>query len=434
MNNQQLTRREAGKRIGVFLAAAGTTGIAAPLASAQRRGNNDSGTAIDNVLSNGRERRLTFRARVHLQAWQRTDSSNNMPVTADFAFNTAAVVFPVIKGCASMRTTVNKPDDLKSEFAFDEKPVDTSPKLQEGYPAGTRLARWETTNKKGNEVDLKVTIPMVTWSTTYDHQQALKIAWPASGAWPAEAASTFTENQAWDDARLWFCDHTNQTIRERVDDWTNNKPRSQPPALVAKWICKKVVENFRVSGDGVNTARNGAVEGIRVVGAELAAKERKGSEHDLACYLTAAYRAAGIPARPVIGFSILNDKDPDSFLSRNAGSKAVRSWVEFCLYDQATDKHRWIPVDPAALRNKSSRVPSIERDWDYFGTHKDLQYILPLAFQFHPPTSVVAHGSPALYGWFTTPRTQVADQWVNFEGFSTPNTAEEQERRRRERR
>ncbi|QYU67652.1 hypothetical protein J4558_22550 [Leptolyngbya sp. 15MV] len=93
----------------------------------------------------------------------------------------------------------------------------------------------------------------------------------------------------------------------------------------------------------------------------------------------------------------------------------------------------WIPVDIVALRKASSNPRPLDRPWPFFGTHPELDAVVPVAFQFQPPTDVVAHGSPALYGWMVTPQppTRVI-QAIRVSVTSTPQTPETQRRAREE--
>jgi len=62
------------------------------------------------------------------------------------------------------------------------------------------------------------------------------------------------------------------------------------------------VTTARGPAAGINTGS--ILSGFRVHGAEQLAVMRDGTDYDLACLLTALYRAAGVPARLVIGFDV----------------------------------------------------------------------------------------------------------------------------------
>ncbi len=59
---------------------------------------------------------------------------------------------------------------------------------------------------------------------------------------------------------------------------------------------------------------------------------------------------------------------------------AFRSWVEFCLIDEKTQKEVWIPVDVNRQRKKSSRILNNMKSWQFFGTNDELDMVCPFAF------------------------------------------------------
>src|SRR5690606_6753609 len=117
-----------------------------------------------------------------------------------------------------------------------------------------------------------------------------------------------------------------RTITDLVKRWTNGKdPKSIKPVELAKWLAGQVQELMQVNGVGITTADNGLIEGIQVRDAGRSAQEGEGTAHDMACVLCAVYRSAGLPARPVIGWDVSEEKGDDNFLSRKGGDSALRS-------------------------------------------------------------------------------------------------------------
>jgi hypothetical protein len=82
-----------------------------------------------------------------------------------------------------------------------------------------------------------------------------------------------------------------------------------------------------------------------------------------------------------------------------------------------------VPVDPVRARKRSMQMPPFDKPWRYFGTHDELDTILPFAFHFIPPTTVVSYGY-AFWGWFTTPETQIAEHWVRFLAQTAPRRSQ----------
>jgi hypothetical protein len=224
-------------------------------------------------------------------------------------------------------------------------------------------------------------------------------------------------------------------IKELVKRWTSGKdPKTIKPLPLAKYLAGEVLGWVQPSGNGLGYNRIGQLEGIDLQGAPLTAERRRGSEFDMVCLLAAVYREAGLPARTVIGYDIGETKDEDrrNFLEKK-GSEDIRTWLEFALLDEGTGQLHWIPVDVVRLRKAGSRPPPLEKEWRYFGTHDELDGMIPFAFHFHPPTTVRAYGSPGFWGWLVTPKPpETAVQALSFSAWSTPKRGSDQDRKREE--
>lgn len=171
----------------------------------------------------------------------------------------------------------------------------------------------------------------------------------------------------------------------------------------------------RRSGDV--TTRTGEFAGVIIQPPAETLRSGRGTAADTAALLAALYRKAGIPARIVIG----HDTGGSRNITGRQRSVGLRYWVEFALYDEAANTINWVPVDVVRMRRATSRPPAIERPWRYFGTHDELDEVVPFAFHFHPPTDVVSYGAPAFWGWFVTPTPPVAaTQTVRFSATTAP--------------
>jgi hypothetical protein len=274
---------------------------------------------------------------------------------------------------------------------------------------------------RGRSMKLEVETSMTSWRTLFDEETANAVPWPA-GRWGKIAATTFTDLQRIGNVNL--VDHTTEGIQSLVSQWCGNKdPKSVNPVPLAKWLASNVLEYIQPSGAGLNFADNGMLEGMDLQGSEQTLARQRGSDQDITCALAAVYRAAGLPARTVIGFDVLDDKGgKDSFLKkRRRDVPGFRSWVEFCLYDERTRKEVWVPVDITRQRSKSSRILRNLKAWQFFGNNDELDSVCPFAFQFHPPTSVVAHGSVSFWGWITFGTQQPKGvQYLRFNAMTTP--------------
>ncbi len=372
---------------------------------------------------------------VNVRSYGRSDVHTNMPTRAALDFTSAAVVFPMIENTASSVT--KQPPELGGKLLLNDRVSDANPTFLTGdYPCGTRLGKWVMHEWSGEEVGLQVTIPATCYQTKFDEDAANQVGWPE--AWPAVAQSTFkpqffVDTMPGKDGAEAASDM--EQVKKMVSQWMGGKdPKSLPPTKLAKFLAGKVLEAVQVSGDGQNYARTGEIEGFNLIGAAETAKRGRGSEFDEVCLLAAVYRQAGLPCRTVIGWDVgeaKRDKDK-KFLARNNGTKGLRGWVEFALPDvNSPGGLAWIPVDVVRMRKSSSRMQPLERPWKYFGTHDELDGVIPIAFQFHPPTTVVAHGSPALWGWMVTPKPpDNVTQAIRFDAVTESKNTEQQQKDR----
>ncbi len=350
-----------------------------------------------------RRREWTVRAQITLQA--NYDNLYRGFANFDrFRFESMTMIFPIARSTASSRW---RPGSADGSLFLDQTAVDTSPTLIGPYHSGAIYARYDAQDGNARTVRLVHTHEVTAWDTFFNELPALEVPWP-TGPWPDDAMSTFGPQEYINPQGA-----PDAPVADLVSLWTKGQdPKSISPVLLAKWLAGNVQEYVQLEGDGVNrayyVAGGGIAEGVELKGAAATVVDRRGSPHDMAALLTAVYRAAGLPARVVIGI----DDDPER------RSREVRSWVEFCLYDEKLDITTWIPVDIARLRARSSRMLPLDRPWEYFGTHDELHEVVPFAFHFIPPVDVRSYNSPAFYGWRQTPlnapyATQFLDLDVN---------------------
>ena len=373
---------------------------------------------LDNCLTvaRGKTKNRTLRANLMIRAYQedynRRTKNDKRPLsdtTLDFA--TAAIVFPVLYGTATSKTDI---ENVKGVVKYDNRIVDATPEYNDTYPCGTRLAKWTMLNQKGGkQVSIEVDIPMTCNETVFDERAAAQAVWPKK--WGKIGQSTFTNQM--------FVDYKSAEVSQVVSGWTSGKdPKTIPPLQLAKYLASKCVETFQFSGSGEQYSKSYELEGLEVKKASRTVVEKRGTEHDIAAATCAIFLAAGLPARLVIGWDESDTKSGDrTAFERTRGTGEIRSWIEFCLYDEAADKELWVPFDPVRQRKKSSRPAPIEKAWEYFGNFSKGEFVMPFAFQFHPPTTVIEYGSLAFWGWLTTPKIPAATQYLRLSSESTPN-------------
>lgn len=342
----------------------------------------------------------TLTVNVTASGWKDTDAQG-MPINDIWKFDSAAIVFPLIAGCGSSLTDT---PGISGNVKFDDKTAATQFKILTGYPSGTRLGRWDLTEKVGRELWLQTVIPETSWETVYNDAAAEKVAWP-TGAWPPVAASALQPEWYIDfgpDERGSMKPYDKKPVDDLLLKWTNGKdPKSVPPAVLAKVLAGQLVGYVQISGNGLNCNQLGQIEGIDLQGVPVTAVKGQGTEFDAVCLMVALYRRVGLPSRVVIG---VEAEDPDSHtLFKQKDKNKLRAWAEFALFDESAKTLTWIPVDVARRRKFSSNAPDWKKAWKFFGTNDELDSIVPFAFQFHPPTTVRAYGSPGFWGWLVMP-------------------------------
>lgn len=414
---------------------------------------------LDDVIKKGRTHDWTLKVSVHVDSYQDQNiytlaparpsapgvppptttrpanpSDVGIPKIIPFKFDTAAVVFPTIAFTATSQL-VGKPS---AKLAMDNHVIGGTPTWIEETGSGSRYGRWDMVSKSGSgpiegrEIDFDLDIPVSTWETVFDEAKAAKAIWPQSGKWPKDCASSLGASLIGD---LPVIDPNSPAVREAITSWCAGKPpQSIPPVQLAKFIASKTLDLIQPSGDGLVSSKTGLLQGFYFQGAERVLREAKGSELEIANVLCSLYRAAGLPARVVIGYDLTDSKGSGVGLKRKPGG-SIRTWVEFALVDEncilpasapigaGEPKTVWVPVDIVHQRKSSSRAPSIDKPWKFFGNNDETDDVIPIAFHYHPPLSgVIAHGSPCFWGWFTTPEIQQGEQMVRFNAITTPRT------------
>ncbi|MCC6284417.1 MAG: transglutaminase domain-containing protein [Phycisphaerales bacterium] len=375
----------------------------------------------------------TVNSRLTVQAYQQKNPpKDQMPVIDQWQFQFAAIVFPMVKACASAFEDLQSPQNAK--LTLDDRVMEQGPpQTIDQFPVGARYGLWNLNAGEGKmftarEMGLTVSLPMVTHRTKYHDDAAAQVEWPA-GPWPDEAASSF-QPMSYVDHHPQFGPYDMESVKALIRDWTKGEdPKKLRPALLAKFLAGQVASHVRVSGKQFMAGPTGMLEGILLRGAPVTAKEGQGTPFELVCLLTAVYREAGLPARMVIGVKAGRSRKDLEFLDGKKGRDELHAWVEWCLYDETDKTVTWIPVDIIEIRASSSRRRG--EFWNepmrYFGTHDKLDDVVPLSFHFFPPTTVRSYGgsqTPAFWGWFVGPVSPGrAEQSLLFQVTSTPARA-----------
>lgn len=382
-------------------------------------------------------REWTFKAQVNVEAlsWDEivTDPSTGkqsaVPKHESFVFDNLWVVFPLIPQTAS---SVPVENGWTGKLRIQNRVLTEDIQVIPNLAAGTRLGKLTAKNEDGRTINFEYTTKMTSYKTKFDEAKAINVQWP-KGDWPAHVKSCFQEQLFLDS----FPDSNTSgskpmdalALKNLVDNWLKvagiRDPHDVSPVQLAKFLTGRVSENFQPAGDGLGMSRNGLVQGVALQPIPYTILRGRGSEFDITNLLVAVLRQAGLPARIVISQEA--SAQDDGFLDGSKHGK-LRSWAEWCLFDENLDEKRasinWIPADVISIRKTSTRVPALDKPWRGFGTLEDSNICAPFAFQFHPPTTVRAYGTPGFWGWMMTPRQPTnASQSILFEASVTARRA-----------
>ncbi|MEM7229136.1 MAG: transglutaminase-like domain-containing protein [Planctomycetota bacterium] len=292
----------------------------------------------------------------------------------------APIVMPVI-----FRSTFNRVENesLRGYLWMngrEDKTLAQRTRLDEGFPFGTSLAVIPIARYSGHSLRWQLHYRTQQWSSTIDDAAAQRIAWPKE--WPKDVQDGLQPQL--------YIESNAPIFAKAVEDASQGQLRLVPPYLAAKDLIRYCIRNIRVNGDGVNMGINEQLRSLDMQGALKTVEQGEGTPHDLVCVCIATLRAAGIPARPVIGFRP-RPRDRNFRVD-------VMSWGEFYLPNAG-----WVPFDPMQLRGNGAMHRKVQQPWIDFGTMERLNERVTLAHHFIPPTAVESPYGPAIWGWDPRP-------------------------------
>jgi hypothetical protein len=315
----------------------------------------------------------------------------NMEDQLPFRLEDTPIVMPVI----FMSTFhVVDSDSIRGQLWLDGIEDRTLPgrsRFDTGLPFQTQLAVFPVVQFNGHAIRWRLGYRAQAWSSRIDDDLAGSMTWPRE--WPSEVQDGL-EPQMYIESDL-------PIFRETVDRISGGELRLVPPYYAAKDIVRHCVMNIRLNGDGLERRNLGMLHGMTVSGAAATVERGVGSPHDLVCVCIAMLRAAGIPARAVVGIEERQEARPGDNPLERRSVEIFSSWGEFYLHGAG-----WIPFDPKELRGRVHAL-DVRRPWPDFGMMKDLNERVPLAFHFIPPASVEVPEYPAVWGWSPRPKRPV---------------------------
>ena len=256
-------------------------------------------------------------------------------------------------------------------------------KISSGWPLlprtnWCRIQSFNLTNQKGDQLNYRidrlqdssqlkiltqnleyfVNLDSYVFSSELDSIAASKIPWP--NEWD-ESFRMYLEPSR-------FIQSKDPIFKRAVEK--NGNPRSVPIHIAAKILIRYCLQKIESNGQySRNTGKT--TTGIDVRGALHAINERKGSATDLVCVCIATLRAAGIPARPVLGITNANA----------VGTKKVNPqymvWGEYALPNAG-----WVPFVPKRMRGTVNNLTPTE-PWQGLGTLPWLNRRIPLSYNLN---------------------------------------------------
>ena len=229
-------------------------------------------------------------------------------------------------------------------------------------------------------LSLRTEWPVISFSSAINEDVAARATWPRT--WPAEALPYLVPSD--------FIASEKEEYKTFVERITKGDLRSVPVYYAAKDLVRAaILEHRNVDQRFVYSEQEGAVRGFDLKDARgRRQRQQNATSADLVVNCVAVLRAAGIPARPVIGLQSGSITKP-SVVSTDVQFVA---WAEFYLPGAG-----WVPFDPNLMRGTSMRHTAVQKPWRFFGTIENLNRRAAIAYAFAPSSSGAVSQFPC--GW-----------------------------------
>jgi len=318
------------------------------------------------------------RMQVSVFSYDRYDIRDGGP----FRLKDTPIVVPLV-----LNGTYNKIDrrSLRAFLYKDNLPVKgfaEHARLESDHPMHTHLAIMPVDEFHGNVLQWQLEMRAKSWSSAINDAAAAQVTWPKE--FPEEVHDALKPQR--------FIESDHEIFTRAVQDASQGKLRLVPPYIAAKELVRYCLNNIKVVGDGIHHGEHGTIHGLELSGALQTAQRGRGSPHDLVCVCVATLRAAGIPARPVIG--VVEKPGP------NTERTELVSWAEFYLPDAG-----WIPFDPEDMQGQGIRHQPVNQPWPEFGTMDDLHDRVTVSYHFMPERNVQSPMYPSVWAWDPKPGT-----------------------------
>ena len=253
-------------------------------------------------------------------------------------------------------------------------------KLEKDLPGGWALAVMPLSNFAGQSLRCTLVSETTVWRSEIDEAKAAAIPWPSE--WPEETREWLKPQ--------WLVESDDPRFAQFVKRVAGDQLRRTTIYLAAKELIRATVAAYNgVESGGIELRAGGVMRGLRMTGAAASMAQARGTFADVSAACVATLRAAGIPARVVIGATEFDG-------SNQAGVRTgYIVWGEFFLPGAG-----WVPFDPQILRGSHGMQAKPDRPWPGVGRIKELNERVPVAFAFLPPRNQAsAVWYPAAWGW-----------------------------------
>ena len=239
-------------------------------------------------------------------------------------------------------------------------------------PRGEQIVHLEVPLGPSGFSTMRLQAEVACWGAAVDEALAQQAQWPAN--WPRLTRSALLPQA--------MIESDEPLFKESIDNLFSGNLKNYSPWIAAKKIVYFTCGNVQVDGGRSIYGRTGT-RGLNIKGALETAQSGKGSRTDLVCTCVAMLRAAGIPARPVVGLSEEVDNGNE-----------LTTWAEFFLPGSG-----WVPFSPWQMKNAGMRSWKLDRTWRFFGNWKDLNENIPIAWSFAPGDGTTVHDTWSIWGW-----------------------------------
>jgi hypothetical protein len=208
------------------------------------------------------------------------------------------------------------------------------------------------------EKDYTIDFQALAYSSELNTKVASSIPWPDS--WDPLLEHYLEPSR--------FIESDDIIFQKAVAD--NGDAKSVPIHIAAKVLIRYCLLNIGSDGQYTKT-KEGTTTGLDLKGARYAVRKESGSAADLVCVCIATLRAAGIPARPVVGIT-----NADIIGDVEIKPKYI-VWGEYVLPGVG-----WVPFMPERMRGTVNNLAH-DVPWQGLGSLPRLNRRVPLAYNFN---------------------------------------------------